>query len=438
MRLLITDDEKNLRQVLRKELARKGIEIDDAENGVKALELLDQNEYDVVLLDLKMPHLGGIDVLKKIKSCDLPVEVIILTANATISSAVEAMKLGAYDYLTKPFRLEELWPIVEKAYEKKKLRSENSLLKTQLKRQSQARTIVAQSAVMMELMDKVRKVASSDFPVLITGESGVGKELVARAIHDASKVSEGPFVPINCGALPESMIESELFGFEKGAFTGAAARKPGLLEMADNGTLFLDEIGDMPYPLQVKLLRVIESGCFYRLGGARELRVTVRVLSATNKNLQALAAEGTFRQDLFYRIAALMIHVPALREHTEDIPLLIDNCITVYPMFKHKHFSKEALKLLMTYPWPGNVRELQNVVHRALLLSRQNVIEPSDLPLDVSGEARAACTLLEDVEREHILKVLKESGGQRRKAAEKLGIDTKTLYRKLLSYGVKE
>jgi DNA-binding NtrC family response regulator len=438
MRLLITDDEKNLRQVLRTELAREGAEIDDAENGIKALELLEKNEYDIVLLDLHMPRLGGIDVLKKIKSSDFPVEVIILTANATISTAVEAMKLGAYDYLTKPFRLEELWPIVEKAYEKKKLRSENLLLKKQLKRQSGARSIIAQSAVMLELMDNVRKVAISDFPVLITGESGVGKELVAMAIHDASNVSEGPFVPINCGALPESMIESELFGFEKGAFTGATARKPGLLEMADQGTLFLDEIGDMPSPLQVKLLRVIETGRFFRLGGTRELNVNVRVLSATNKNLSATAAEGTFRQDLFYRIAAVVIHIPPLRERVEDIPLLVGNFIKNNPMFKHKRFSEESLKLLMLYPWPGNVRELQNVIQRALLLSRGELIDPSDLPLDLSGGAGIASMRLEDVEREHILRVLKASGGQRSRAAEQLGIDPKTLYRKLQAYGVKE
>jgi DNA-binding NtrC family response regulator len=438
MKLLVTDDEKNLRQVLRTELAAQGAKVDEAENGLKALELLDRNEYDVVLLDLTMPGMGGIDVLRKIKSLEIPVEVIILTANATVATAVEAMRIGAYDYLTKPFRLEELWPVVEKAYEKKELRSENVLLKTQLKRQCQARPLIAQSAVMLEMMDQVKKVAVTDFPVLITGESGTGKELVARALHDASRVSGGPFVPVNCGALPESMIESELFGFEKGAFTGALSRKPGLLEITDRGTLFLDEIGDMPYPLQVKLLRVIETGNFFRLGGTRELSVNVRVLAATNKDLKAEAEAGNFRQDLFFRIAALDIHIPSLRERVTDIPLLIDHFTRKYPMFKQKRFSAESLKRLMSYPWPGNVRELQNVVHRSLLLSKGDVIEPSDLPLDLSSEAGGTSIRLDDVEREHILRVLKASGGQRSRAAEALGIDPKTLYRKLHAYGVPE
>jgi DNA-binding NtrC family response regulator len=439
MKLLVTDDEKNLRQVLRTEItAQGGAQVDEAENGLKALELLDRNEYDVVLLDLNMPCMGGIDVLRKIKSFEIPVEVIVLTANATIATAVEAMKLGAYDYLTKPFRLEELWPVIEKAYEKKALRSENVLLKAQLKRQSQARSFVTQAPSMLSLLETVKKIAESDFPVLITGESGTGKELVARAIHDASKVADGPFVPINCGALPENMIESELFGFEKGAFTGALSRKPGLLEIADKGTLFLDEIGDMPYPLQVKLLRVIETGRFFRLGGTRELGVNVRVLSATNKDLKAEAEAGSIRHDLFYRIAVLTVPIPPLRERIADIPLLIDHFINKHPMFKQKRFSAESLKRLMSYSWPGNVRELQNIVHRALLLSKNNVIEPPDLPLDLSGAVGIASIRLDDVEREHILRILKALGGQRSRAAEALGIDPKTLYRKLHAYGVTE
>jgi DNA-binding NtrC family response regulator len=438
MKILIVDDEKNLRQVLKAELSAGGAEVDEAENGLDALELLEKEEYDVLLLDLNMPRLGGIDVLKKMKSLDYHAEVVILTANATISTAVEAMKLGAYDYLTKPFRLEELSPVIEKAYEKKKLRSENLLLRTQIKRQSEGRQLIAKSPVMLDLLETLKKVSQSEYMVLITGESGVGKELIAVSIHQESTRSEGPFVPINCGAIPENMIESELFGYEKGAFTGAQTRKLGLLEVANNGTTFLDEIGDMPLALQVKLLRVIETGRFFRLGGTREQKVNLRFIAATNKDLKAAAATGSFRQDLLYRITALTMHVPPLRERVVDIPPLIDMVQGSNQAFKQKRFSREALKMLTEYSWPGNVRELQNVVHRTLLMSKGDMIEPSDLPIDLSTDRRTAGSRLEDIEREHILRTLKWAGGQRGKAAEALGIDPKTLYRKLASYGIRE
>lgn len=436
MKLLVADDEKNIRVVLKRELAKEQVVIDEAENGLRALELMEQDEYDVVLLDLNMPGLGGIEVLKKMRSLDIPTEVVILTANATISTAVEAMKLGAYDYLTKPFHLEELSPVIEKAWEKKKLRCENRFLKSQIQRQAGRQHMVFGSKVMQDLLDTVKKVAPSDFPVLVTGESGVGKELIAMTIHRESSRSGGPYIPINCGAIPETMIESELFGYEKGAFTGATARKPGLIEMANDGTLFLDEIGDMPLTLQVKLLRVIETGSFFRLGGSRELKADVRVLSATNKDLKAAAEKGSFRQDLFYRIAAFTLHVPPLRERRDDIPLLVEQLISGNPTCKRKRFSSEAMKVIAAYPWPGNVRELKNVVHRALILSQGDIIGPGDLPGDLAQAPLAASRRLEDVEREHILRVLKESGGQRGKTAEALGINPRTLYRKLADFGV--
>ncbi len=288
IRTLIADDEINLREVLIHELSRRGYHTTGASNGLEALDLLEKNEYDVLLLDLNMPKLGGIEILKKIKFLDIPTEVIVLTAFATVSTAVEAMKLGAYDYLTKPFDLEELAAIIEKAYEKKRLRNENLLLKTQIRLQSERKNkLVAKSPVMLGLLEMIKKVAISNFPVLIVGESGVGKEVIARRIHEFSPRSECPFVAINCGAIPENMIESEFFGFEKGAFTSAHNRKPGLFEIANNGTLFLDEIGEMPLPLQVKLLRVIETGSFFRLGGTRELEVNLRIIAATNKDLKA-------------------------------------------------------------------------------------------------------------------------------------------------------
>ncbi len=438
IKILIAEDEKNLRKVLANELSAEGHYVVEAEDGEKALDLLQRDDFDVLLLDMNMPVLGGLEVLRKMKELEIPAEVISLTANITIATAVEAMKLGAYDYITKPFKIDQLSLVIEKAYEKKKLRNENLLLRTQIRRQSKDRQVVAKSRVMLELLEMVKKVAVSDFPVLITGESGSGKELIARTICHESTRAEGPFVAINCGAIPDTMIESELFGYERGAFTGAQARKLGLLELANNGTLFLDEIGDMPPALQVKLLRVIETGSFFRLGGTRDLNVDIRLVSATNKNLKAEIGKGTFRQDLFYRISALTVQIPPLRERAEDIPLLIDHFTNSMPGFRAKRFSSEALKILTGYAWPGNVRELQHVVHRAFLLSKDDLVGPADLSSDLTQGAVSGSRKLADVEREHILKVLKEAGGQRGKAAEDLGIDPKTLYRKLLNYGVHE
>jgi DNA-binding NtrC family response regulator len=348
------------------------------------------------------------------------------------------MKLGAYDYLTKPFKTAELKAIIEKAYEKKALINENLGLKTQIKRQSHIQKIITKNPKMLEILDQVKTVAMSDFPVLIHGGSGVGKELIARAIHDASKRAEGPFIPINCGAIPENMLETELFGHEKGAFTGAHARKLGLLEIAHHGTLFLDEISELSSSLQGKLLRVIETGTFFRVGGTKEIVVDVKILSATNRDIKSEMERNNLRSDLYYRISTLTLSIPPLGERKEDIPLLVEHAIQTNPGFKNKSFSKEALEILLEYPWPGNVRELQNVVHRTLLLSKNDVIEPSDLPTDLITDDKVTGRRLEDVEREYILKVLKEVGGQKGKAAEILGVDPKTLYRKLLSYGVSE
>lgn len=438
IKILIAEDEKNLRKVLATELAEEGHVVVEAENGRQALDLLQRDDYDILLLDMNMPVLSGLEVLKKMKELEISTEVISLTGNITIATAVEAMKLGTYDYITKPFNLSELSLIIEKAYEKKKLRSENYLLKTQLRRQAEDSRFVAASPLMLEILEKVRKVAKSAFPVLIAGESGSGKELIAKSIHKESARSDGPFIAINCGAIPETMIESELFGYEKGAFTGAHGRKPGLLEVANDGTLFLDEIGDMPLVLQVKLLRVIESGSFFRLGSTRELKVDLRIVSATNKDLKAEIEKGAFRQDLFYRISALTVRIPPLRERVEDIPLLIEHFTNIMPGFRSKRFSREALKILTAYAWPGNVRELQHVVHRAFLLSKDDLVGPAELSSDLIPGAISGSRRLADVEREHIFKVLKEAGGQRGKAAEALGIDPKTLYRKLSEYGMKE
>jgi DNA-binding NtrC family response regulator len=438
VKVLVADDDKNLRKVLINELSDEGFYADEADNGMKTIDLLEKNEYDVLLLDLNMPGLSGMDVLDKIKDLEIPTEVIILTAYATVSTAVEAMKLGAYDYLTKPFQIEELIAVINKAYEKKELLSENLLLKSQIKRQSIANKIITKNPLMLEILETVKKVAVSDLPVLIYGESGVGKELVAKAIHDTSKRVDKPFIPINCGAIPETMLESELFGHEKGAFTGAYTKKLGLLEIANNGTLFLDEIGELTLQLQGKLLRVIETGSFFRVGGIKEMRVDVKFVSATNKDLKKEVETGNFRPDLFYRITALILRIPPLRERKEDIPLLIEHIIKNNVAFKNRKLSKKALNILSEYTWPGNVRELQNVIHRAFLLSKDDIIDPRDLPSDLISDQRITIKRLEDVEREHILKVLREVDGKRGKAAEILDVDPKTLYRKLSHYGINE
>jgi DNA-binding NtrC family response regulator len=440
IKILVADDDKNLRKVLVSELSTEDWGVTDRENGAKALELLEKEEYDVLLLDLNMPGLSGMDVLKKIGSLQIPVEIIVLTAHGTVTTAVEAMKLGAYDFLTKPFKMEELRAIIDKAYEKKKLRRENLLLKTQLKQQVRPQGIVTRNPLMEEILETVRKVATSDLPVLVYGESGVGKELIARAVHDASPRAEKPFIPLNCGAIPETMLESELFGHEKGAFTGASDRKIGMLEVADGGTVFLDEVGELPLPLQVKLLRVIETRRFFRVGGVKEVSVDIKFVSATNKDLKAAAEDGKFRADLYYRISALALHIPPLRERQGDIPLLVEHYLKQQPSFKTKKFSPAALAALSRYPWPGNVRELQNMVHRILLLTSHDVIDECDLPPDLTEckKVRKTATRLADIERTHVLEVLRDAGGHRGRAAEALGIDPKTLYRKLLEYGVKE
>ena len=438
MKILIADDDKNLRKVLMNELSEEGFNVNETDNGIKAVEMLEKDEYDVLLLDLNMPGLSGMDVLKKIKDLEIPTEVMILTAHATVSTAVDAMKLGAYDYLTKPFQINELITFIEKAYEKKKLLSENLLLKSQIKRQSVTKDIITKNPLMLEILENVKKIAISDLTILIYGESGVGKELIAKAIHNASKRIDMPFLPINCGAIPETMLESELFGHEKGAFTGAYAKKLGLLEIANHGTLFLDEIGELTLKLQGKLLRVIETGSFFRVGGIKEIRVDVKFVSATNKDLKKEIEIGNYRPDLYYRISVLTLSIPPLRERREDIPLLVEHIIKNNTTFKNKNISKKSLRILSGYPWPCNVRELQNVIHRALFLSRDNIIEPHDLPADLVSSHKIPSRRLEDMEREHILKVLRETDGQRKKAAEILGVDPKTLYRKLSIYGIKE
>jgi DNA-binding NtrC family response regulator len=436
VKLFVIDDDQTLQQLFRDAFLPPRYELFVAGDGLEAVSTIEEISPDVVVLDLNMPKMKGLEVLQEIRAKDDEVEVIVLTGHGTISDAVEAMRLGAYDFLSKPMKISHLQAIIEKALEKRVLRRENTLLRSQLQSRHAGEEIVWQSPLMGAVLDEVQRYADSDFPVLILGETGVGKELVARAIHRTSPRSAGPFVPLNCGAIPETMLESELFGHEKGAFTGALGRKRGLLEVASGGTLLLDEIGEMPLSLQGKILRALETGRFFRVGGTAEVTVQVRLLAATNRDVEEEVRGKNFRADLYYRISTLPITVPPLRQRKEDIPLLVKHTTAGLPAFRHKTFDDGALEALAAYDWPGNVRELQNVVYRLLLLSRGDSVTADDVSFNPLPQREGTgAKRLEDLEREHILEVLSEVGGHRSRAAEELGISPKTLYRKLLSYG---
>ena len=443
--VLIAEDEKNFGTVLKKELDRKGYKVELVENGFEAFNLASKGQFDVVLLDLLMPKMDRIEVLKRVKEESLSPEVIIMTGHGTVQTAIEAMKLSAYDYITKPFKIEKLDILIKNAAEKKRLATENLYLRTRVKNADRIPTILTKDTRMEDNLRLVSKISPSNSPVMICGESGTGKELFARATHFNSSRADQPFVPINCAALQENILENELFGHEKGAFTGADRQKPGLFEIADKGTLFLDEIGELALSMQAKLLRVIETSSFFRVGGTKEIHVDIRIVSATNKDLKKEVEEKRFRKDLYYRINMMNLSIPPLRERKEDIPLLAEYFIKNNKASGIKVLSPETLGLLIEYNWPGNVRELLHVIHRAILLSPGSVIEPGDLPLEIqqlkkpakedaaSGNPRT----LQDLEREHITAILKEVYGHRGKAAKILGIDPKTLYRKIIEYQIK-
>lgn len=439
-RVFIIEDDRNFRDVLGNELRAEGMVVRSAETISGQLDSRSFEGWDVLLLDLNLPDQDGLDILRKVSSIGLPIEVVIMTGHGTVASAVEAMRLGAYDFIEKPFKLQELKGIIRKAHEKRLLRFENISLKAQIRVQNESRRMVTASPAMEEVLAGAAKLAGSPLPVLIYGESGTGKELIARSIHEMGANPDKAFIAINCGAIPSTMLESELFGHEKGAFTGAVQKKPGLLELADGGTLFLDEISEMPLELQSKLLRAIEENSFFRLGGTKEVKVSLKFLSATNRDLQAEIAAGKFRADLYYRIGALSIRIPPLRDRPLDIPALVEHFRQMDPASKHKVFSADAVEALCRYGWPGNVRELKNVVQRTLLLSPGDTVNKGDLPPDIlsGGHEPNGGLKLNEMEKTHILKVLRESGGHRGKAAIALGIDPKTLYRKIIQYGIKE
>jgi len=434
VRMLVVEDDKALSEVLCDELRARGHMAVAAETVAEGREQLKQSDFEVALVDLMLPDGSGIDILKQIHEDDLPMEAIILTGYATVSTAIEAMKLGAYDYVTKPARMEEIEVLVQKAAEKSRLRRENTSLKVRLSQHDTAQGLITDDPAMKALLAALERVAPSDLPVLIQGETGTGKELVARGVHRLSPRGGQAFVAINCAAVPENLLESELFGHEKGAFTGALQRKPGLFEVADRGVLFLDEVGEIAPSVQIKLLRALETKEFFRVGGTRPVRSDVRLVSATNKDLKHSTQTGEFREDLYYRLNGMTLRLPPLRERKNDIGLLARYFLDRYA--PEKKLSARALQTLEQYSWPGNVRELMMLIQRACVLATSDAIEAEDLPLDVrdqnwkSAAVRTGLTLAE-MEKEYIETVLQEHEGHRGKTARALGIDPKTLYNKL-------
>ena len=455
-RILVVDDEVDLAASCQRLLAGRGYETGVAASAEEALTLVAGAEPQLVITDLKMPGMGGMELLRTLREQHPEMPVIMMTAYSTVEDAVEAMRLGAVDFVPKPFTPDHLLIVVEKALEGRSLRRENRSLRDQLSRQFSFENIIGKSAGMALIFEAIKKIADTDISVLISGASGTGKELIAQSIHANSKRVGQPFVPINCGALPENLVESEIFGYEKGAFTGAARPKPGLLEEAHGGTFFMDEIGELPPPLQVKFLRVLEDGRFRRLGSNQEREVDCRLICATNQNLEQQVEEEEFREDLYYRINTFPIHLPPLRERRDDIALLADHYLRVYATKNGKpvhRISPEAMQLLMAYEWRGNVRELQNVIERALVLASGDTVRPEDLPPSVvksDGNAGgdhpefyldlpfkdAKERLIEDFEKRYIVEVLKRFGGNISRSAEHSGIDRRSLHRLLAKYQI--
>jgi two-component system response regulator AtoC len=440
-RIAIIEDDKLMRVTLEDALRSSGYDVSSFETGEEALKKLQENPFSVIVTDVRLPGIDGINILKEISRRG-DTQVIIMTAFGTIRDAVEVMKLGAFDYITKPFSLDEFLLLIERALEVKRLREENIRLKHDINRCYSFPNIIGNSPRMKNLFSLIEKISGSDSTVLILGESGTGKELVATTIHYQSKRKDGPLIKVNCAALPEGLIEAELFGHEKGAFTGAVKKKQGRFELADGGTIFLDEVGDLPLSTQAKLLRVIQERTFERVGGTETIRVDVRIIGATNKNLQKEVENGTFREDLFYRLNVIPLLIPPLRERREDIPDLVEFFLKRFNarLSKNARFSKEAMELLLEYDYPGNVRELENIVERVVTLSTGELIKKEDLPLPLITSQSSNYPSLSEItnraEREYIVRVLKLTGGNRTRAAEMLGISRKTLWEKLNAYGI--
>jgi len=448
--ILIVEDEVSLRQMLTILLKREGYSVEQADNGLNALSMIKEKSIDLIISDIQMPKMTGIELLRSLWDENIDVPMIMVTAFSSTEEAVEAMKLGAYDYITKPFKNDEIRLVIKNALERKYLQSENRRLKQQLGERFSFKSLIGDSPAMKQLISLLERIAPSQANVLITGESGTGKELVAKALHLNSDRKKNPFVPINCGAIPENLLESELFGHEKGAFTGADKRKSGLFESAENGTLFLDEIGELPMGMQVKLLRVLQEREFRRVGGTENLPLNIRLVAATNQDLEQMVQDGTFREDLFYRLNVVSVELPPLRMRTEDIPMLVTNFYRQQTGKSDYRIHQDALKLLLNYHWPGNVRELENLVERCIVLGDGHELKVDCLPPSIVRRHTQTCsalledipddfvleTWLEDIERTVLLKALDKSGGVRKKAAELLGISFRSIRYRLDKLGV--
>ena len=453
-KILVADDEQSMREFLDIMLKKEEYKVSLASNGEEVVKLIDNDLFDLVLLDIRMPKLDGISALKKIKAIAPETIVIMITAYASADTAIKAMKEGAYDYITKPFKIEEIKLIIKNALEKKNLQKENILLKQVVRDRYHFGNIIGQSPKMVVLYDLLEKVSPTKTNILITGESGTGKELVAKAIHYNSPRKEKPFVTLNCGAIPESLIESELFGHMKGAFTDAIATKKGLFEVADEGTIFLDEISELPLLMQVKLLRVLQDKEFKRVGGTEDIRVDVRIISATNINLEEGVKEKRFREDLFYRLNVIQIKLPPLRDRKEDVQILANHFLKKYSEELNKNIAKispEALPILLNYEYPGNVRELQNIIERAVALesnqeltahnlssylNEQPLLRKGPIDIEIPNEGIDLEKMVEDLERTLLLKALDKTKGIKKKAAELLHINFRSMRYRLEKYGL--
>ena len=452
-RILIVDDEESFRHMLSVILIKEGYEVETSSNGEEGLQKAAASTYDQILCDIRMPHMDGLAFLREIKKTEIEATIIVMSAYGTADIAIEAMKLGAYDYISKPFKPDEIILTLRKAEEREQLRRENQLLRQEVAREYSFENIVSKNEKMQKLFDVIKKVSHYKSTVLITGESGTGKELVARALHYNSNRSQNPFIAVNCGAIPENLLESELFGHAKGAFTDAIRTKKGLFEEADAGTLFLDEIGELPGQLQVKLLRVLQDGEIRRVGETKPIQIDVRIVAATVKDLPKEVNEGRFREDLFYRLNVLPLHIPPLRERKEDIPLLIQHFIGKYNQAMNKNvkdIDHRAMETLMNYKWYGNVRELENTIERAIVLSEKNNIEPENLPTEIQSfkEEFQLETLPEEeysikkasksLELNLIKKALKKTKGNHTHAARLLEISHRALLYKIKDYEIVE